>query len=572
MKLRQLVLVASLFIILPVSLAAQGADTVYVPAETESGDYYVNSLIEYVAADTNAFGEQLHKVYKLERGKLYVIDKSLDLKNPVELVAEAPVPYDAERKHPKILSNITEEGETATGSLIITSADITIKNIWLSGIDIGGVNHGWGTMGALRVNDSLVTVRLDGLWCDFNSWSAFGTYYPHTKWFINNFHARNEQNAGDQWTTFLFYVEGSTVIDTFIVTNSSYFQSNSCFLFPPSVIKYFEVDHCTFVNTLKWPFHGEQWILEAKITNNIFYNVSALSMIEAELDWSPDNIESYSIINVDTLYANEIGYPGPPGPYTIPEKDRIFILKNNCYYWSEGVEDYWSNWEPPPDYPPDASLLPMLWMNARTQTMFDGDDTWPGFIEENNWNVDPKFDDFPGLAEADELLVQACKDIRNGNTHGWDWDSDMNEYPDTYRLHYSYPLPEYFKSHAGLTGTEGYQVGDLTYYYYDPPTNIKETKKTIPVDFVLEQNYPNPFNPETLIKYSLPKSSMVRLEIYDIVGRRVSTLVNSQQQSGQYSIKWKGRDDNGSAVSSGIYFYKITAGSFTGTMKMMLVK
>ncbi|NWG27973.1 MAG: T9SS type A sorting domain-containing protein [Ignavibacteriaceae bacterium] len=89
----------------------------------------------------------------------------------------------------------------------------------------------------------------------------------------------------------------------------------------------------------------------------------------------------------------------------------------------------------------------------------------------------------------------------------------------------------------------------------------------LPTVYSLMQNYPNPFNPTTIIKYSLPKVSDVKLIVYDILGREVAVLINNQQQPGRYEIKWEA-----SNVSSGIYFYSISAGNFQQTKKMILLK
>ncbi|MCC6865484.1 MAG: T9SS type A sorting domain-containing protein [Ignavibacteria bacterium] len=98
-------------------------------------------------------------------------------------------------------------------------------------------------------------------------------------------------------------------------------------------------------------------------------------------------------------------------------------------------------------------------------------------------------------------------------------------------------------------------------------TGISETGNEIPQKFTLSQNYPNPFNPSTTIKYSLPKGENVKLVVYDALGREVKTLVNEFKNSGVYSVNF-----DASSLSSGIYFYKIEAGSFTETKKMLLVK
>jgi hypothetical protein len=89
----------------------------------------------------------------------------------------------------------------------------------------------------------------------------------------------------------------------------------------------------------------------------------------------------------------------------------------------------------------------------------------------------------------------------------------------------------------------------------------------IPSSYSLAQNYPNPFNPSTVITYQLPVSNSVTLEVFDMLGRTVATLVNQRQAAGSYSVNF-----NAAAFSSGVYFYKLTSGSFTETKKMLLVK
>jgi hypothetical protein len=93
-----------------------------------------------------------------------------------------------------------------------------------------------------------------------------------------------------------------------------------------------------------------------------------------------------------------------------------------------------------------------------------------------------------------------------------------------------------------------------------------------PLMSTLEQNYPNPFNPETSISYTLKNAGKVSLEIYNLKGQRVKTLVNKQENAGQHAVVWNGQDDKGNAVSSGVYFYKLKSGNYTSTRKMILLK
>lgn len=118
-----------------------------------------------------------------------------------------------------------------------------------------------------------------------------------------------------------------------------------------------------------------------------------------------------------------------------------------------------------------------------------------------------------------------------------------------------------------LNGTIKYRLkqididGDFTY------SNEIEISNLQPIKFALYQNYPNPFNPSTTIKFSLPAQSRVNLEIYNILGERVATLLNKEMESGFHQLEW-----NASNISSGIYFYKINTGKFSAVKKLMLLK
>jgi predicted small secreted protein len=101
---------------------------------------------------------------------------------------------------------------------------------------------------------------------------------------------------------------------------------------------------------------------------------------------------------------------------------------------------------------------------------------------------------------------------------------------------------------------------------------IANTTSTLPQQFDLAQNFPNPFNPTTTIRYALPKDVSVQLEVFNLLGQRVKVLTNGYQSAGFKTIVWDGSDQYGNAVSSGIYIYRLTAGEFTKTRKMMLMK
>ena len=94
----------------------------------------------------------------------------------------------------------------------------------------------------------------------------------------------------------------------------------------------------------------------------------------------------------------------------------------------------------------------------------------------------------------------------------------------------------------------------------------------LPDGFKLGQNYPNPFNPSTTIDYSLPRNSEVRIDVFNVLGQRVRQLVNESQPAGNHSVVWDGADDRGRQVSSGFYLYRIIAGDYKYSRKMLMLK
>ncbi|OQY72839.1 MAG: hypothetical protein B6D45_08730 [Ignavibacteriales bacterium UTCHB3] len=97
--------------------------------------------------------------------------------------------------------------------------------------------------------------------------------------------------------------------------------------------------------------------------------------------------------------------------------------------------------------------------------------------------------------------------------------------------------------------------------------SVKEPELILPKEFALNQNYPNPFNPSTIISFSLPNDAEVSLTIYDVMGREISTIMSGFKNAGKYSVEF-----NAENLNSGVYFYKLNAGAFTQTRKMVLIK
>jgi hypothetical protein len=100
-----------------------------------------------------------------------------------------------------------------------------------------------------------------------------------------------------------------------------------------------------------------------------------------------------------------------------------------------------------------------------------------------------------------------------------------------------------------------------------PLTGVGGKEPAIPIAFALDQNYPNPFNPSTTIRYALPQRSHVTLTVYNTLGQRVAELVNAEKEAGRYEVMF-----NANGLASGVYLYRIQAGTFVQTRKLVLLR
>ena len=119
-------------------------------------------------------------------------------------------------------------------------------------------------------------------------------------------------------------------------------------------------------------------------------------------------------------------------------------------------------------------------------------------------------------------------------------------------------LPDDVNNATLIIGTEEYITKGLS--------------ENLPDEYSLSQNYPNPFNPSTSIRFALPHTGHVSLEIYNMLGQRVRTLVDEEMKAGYYTIEWNGQGIDGKQVASGIYFYRMNTGNYQETKKMLLLK
>ncbi|NLI16700.1 MAG: T9SS type A sorting domain-containing protein [candidate division Zixibacteria bacterium] len=109
-------------------------------------------------------------------------------------------------------------------------------------------------------------------------------------------------------------------------------------------------------------------------------------------------------------------------------------------------------------------------------------------------------------------------------------------------------------------------------YFRYGSIGIDDNTPVLPSAIALNQNYPNPFNPETNIEFALPKGGNVSIEVFNVLGQKVKTLISEYKDAGTYSVRWDGTNNNGMAVPSGVYFYRMVTEGFSQTNKMIMLR
>jgi hypothetical protein len=196
---------------------------------------------------------------------------------------------------------------------------------------------------------------------------------------------------------------------------------------------------------------------------------------------------------------------------------------------------------------------------------------------------------YPVKLMSGTTLSDASGNGHDGNISGADWDGDLIPVPDWLAVSGSYNWLEAGESDQisitvitddleNDTAYIGHVLvltnGDVTSIpvHLSTGDNLSAGVSQIPKKFNLYPAYPNPFNPKTILSYDLPEDTQVRITIYNIMGREVRTLVNSQQIAGYKSVIWNATNNQGQPVSAGVYLYNIQAGKFRQTKKMVLLK
>jgi hypothetical protein len=561
---RTLFLVLLLLILVPTLLVGQELRLVpYSGAGT--------FLNQQIAADTVANGKLPNRVYVLTRGALYLSNAVFT--NTGNWALRLKANDSTTTKKPVIMLYPSGAGATPwnpPGNLFQLGGSLSLKNLHITGYyELVDTNR-WNMQGALiniPSTASGLSITIDSCILSNSNGNHVRTDgVPSTIRFTNSIFANmgylGRSNLG-----------AGKAVDLRNVTCDSLIMVNNTFVnwldrivrhYPASgatstgALGYFQFDHNTLVNGTS--YHGMLSLgsmgPRAIITNNLFVDPFIMGNdtdVTRQAEFIPSGEKDpYGGARMNWIFS----YPNTTTTWTV---------SNNYYVISDSVQAFYDQFK---SGGVTGEGSPLTWhINGRI-----GADSATAFKK-----VNVTLNKIPApMTQLARWYRAANGGKKTKNTPGaWTYGTatDPNDYDRKGyawlrdELNCAYPTTSALYTSA----TKGFPVGDLNWFPTAKNqwlvTDVEPVNAVVPVSFVLQQNYPNPFNPSTTFEYSIPKNSYVALEVFNVLGQSVGQLFNGQLNAGTYRMSY-----DASHLSSGVYLYRLKAGDFVQTMKMVLAK
>ncbi len=575
-------------LMLPVAAFAQ-MDTVYVPTDNPAVGGNLNNAIDSVITA----GTLSNTVFKLATGGYYILTGQISTPVGSQLTIVGPPPGNTEATAlPEIVLTSTGVSWGGTGVIFDIYGNFTMNNVWLLYLTTQGsqagacINFeddttadvsGAGEVGIFKgdiFDDSGVPNGAGGaitLKCrDFK-----GTFEND---FFRNDVCPTLQYYGRAiswgYQTTSWHTDSLSFVNcTFANMGYGLMQES------PEWADNVWFNHCTFFNIMMFPIESNYWH-NLVVTNCLFENTYMMGD-QIALRGTNAQYPFGGTLALDTLSTTGISF-------NFKESDRHILFSNSSYYEQKWLTGFMANNAYSDTASPSYAPAPMPMINNQTLGLSENKTMWPYIQIDTSTlydNVDP--DMIAPLTNQDSIeafLVQAWNGAPNV-----DWafepDSDLNNV---------WPLPgnlAYTNATLLHAAGGGLPLGDLYHWFPaqyqqwksieaaendsiateqmtgQPTAVMNEPKPTIPGKYALAQNYPNPFNPTTQIDYSVPKSGYVNITVYNVLGEKVTTLYSGVQQPGNHVVTF-----NADRFASGVYFYRLNAGSVSITKKMVLMK
>lgn len=562
-------LVGVLVVLLLLPVLGYGQHEVRVPP------YVVNStfLNNYIVGDTLANGARRDSaaIYVLQRGGAYLSQVAITNGYPLHFKT-----HDTTAGVSKPIIYLYPNATTLNppGQFIQMRNNVTMENVILSGYfepgnytlkDTSYLNHLQGAL--FNTNVAGLTLKLDGCILTNTNGNHVRSDQPPKKIQITNctfanmgFLGRSNLGAGKA----IDVRAGS--VDSFIVVNNTFvnWQDRIIRHFSSTAnIQYLRFEHNTCVNGMS--YHGMLSLgrtgKRVIMNNNLIYDGFAQGA-------DSDAVRQAEF--TDSGEKDAFGFARMTWVLSVPNDSTAWTVKNNYYVVSPAGKAFYDSasvW-PIVANPPLTEGSPLTYhINSRI-----GADSATAFkkVTTTLLNIPKLMVDMMKWYRTPKASLGSGKTKETTNWKPiYDYDRRSIEYyRDTLNCAYATADPIY------TAATGGYPVGDLNWFparyaawKTDPVSGVETLGGVLPEEFSLEQNYPNPFNPSTTIRFDIPNASPVRLSVFDVLGREVAVLVNEQIAAGVHEVSFDAKQ-----FASGMYVYRLQAGNFVQTRKMLFLK
>jgi len=565
-------------------------DTVDVPSDIPPSVGHLNEAIKTVGASGTLSGT----VFRLESYGYYALTGTITVPAGEHLTIIAQKPGKTQDSAPPQLGWSDTVGFPQFNFRCF--GNITLKNLWL----LYARTNGQKMFVSLQIEDSPDAVNgqvavFDGVIFDrsgipANASGAVGITAKHFRGFFKDCYFKNCVDDHFRYygraVSFPFSIEGLHS-DTVTFENCTF--ANIGYVYEQESGNYadfLKFNHCTFLNVVMFPLESGWWN-QLAVTNCVFVNTHMYGHFPALGGADP----SGGTIWIDSVSQFEHAVP-------FADPDRRILFANNSYY----IETWLRNWmseNPASEYYRQTGQLgnipaPQPMMNARTIHFFDATDAnghklFPFMNRSACYDsTNPHF----RIPPSDTAKIKTFLYYRWYDAQDMDW-----AYAPELSLQRIWPLTEdlaFTNPTLMNAGLNGFPLGDLYRWWpedyarwelqqgaenaritqwletgVDPGTVSVEAfqRDETPSSYALGQNYPNPFNPTTIIQFSIVDPQFTTLKMYDILGREVAVLVNERKEPGRYLVRF-----DATGLASGVYLYRLTAGRFDQTRRLVLAK
>lgn len=536
----------SLFFLIPVIVYGQGPHDLIVYPE----DGYLNDV---VAGDTTSGGNRVDpdRVYVLLRDSLYFVNYNIEVDGfDVRMKAE-----DGLGTRPVIYMTVNTVTGNFPGQIFIlqnTGGNLWIKDLIMAGFieTIPGEIQNIPS-GLIRVNTAGYDIVIDGCLLTQNRGQHIRTQsacrvVKITNSMFTNMGDEGRSNFGAGKAIDL----RDTSCDTLLFTHNTFVNFQDRIIRHRSsvgAINHLIFDHNTVING--GSFHGTLalgWMgADARITNNLFIDPFVFgndtdATRQAEFE-EHGELDPY-------------GFAAMRWIFSVPNDSTDWVVSNNYYSISDSGMAFYARHAAAGVTGEGDPLTHHIKakIGADSVNAFTREDMVLNNIPRIMTNTAEWYRNPVWGANKTKATTNFVRERDDYDRRRWEYFNDT--------LDCKYPT-----NTAAYTGSQdGRPVGDLNWWGV---TGIENPKSAIVSGFSLEQNYPNPFNPVTKINFEIAKAGQVKVEVFNITGQRVKTLINQKMTAGEHTITWDARN-----FASGVYFYKLSFGSLSQTKKMILLK